>query len=159
MNKHRRNGTVTPFDIDFHPDVLAAEDIARGVCRLFGDLGLAPLLEFPLGNGRRVDVAGMGRDGRFVVAEVKASERDFRADGKWPEYLPWCDEFYFAVAGGFPLELLPDDAGVIVADAFHGAVLRPAPARRMNAARRRSQILRFGLKAARRLHAVSDPAR
>jgi len=159
MNKPQADLPLTPFDFDFHGDALAAEDIARGVCRLFSNMSYAPLTEFPLSNNRRVDVIGLAKDSRFIVAEIKASERDFRSDAKWPEYLTHCDEFYFAVAGGFPIEILPDDVGVIVADAFHGAIVRAAPKRKMNGTRRRNQVLKFAMKAARRLHGEIDPRR
>lgn len=159
MNKIDPDLIPTAFDFDFHADALSADDIARGVCRLFHNMRFSPLTEFPLSNNRRVDVIGLGKDGKFIVAEIKASERDFKADQKWPEYLPHCDEFYFAVSGGFPLELIPAEAGIIIADAFHGAIVRTAPRRKMNGTRRRNQILKFGLKAARRLHHTRDPRR
>jgi len=146
-------------DIDFHNDVLSAEDIGRGVCRLFTDMGYAPLTEFPLANNRRVDVIGLAKDNQWLIAEIKASERDFKTDSKWPEYIPYCDEFYFAVAGGFPMDLLPDNTGIIVADAFHGAVLRKAPHKKMNGNRRRSQTLHFARKAAGRWQGLIDPKR
>jgi hypothetical protein len=58
---------------------------------------------------------------------VKSSIEDFRADRKWADYGPYCDAFSFAVPPDFPREVLPEDAGLIVADGFGGAVLRPAP--------------------------------
>jgi hypothetical protein len=93
---------VLPFpndDAALSPDGLA---LARGVARLFHDLGYGALLEFPLGIGRRVDVAGIRRDGTVAIAEVKSSLADFRADKKWTDYLGFCDVFYFAVPKGFP---------------------------------------------------------
>lgn len=159
MNKTQPDLIPTAFDFDFHADVLNAEDIARGVCRLFHNMRYSLMTEFPLSNNRRVDVIGLGKAGEFIVAEIKASERDFKTDQKWPEYLTHCDEFYFAVSGGFPLELIPEDVGIIVADAFHGAIVRQAPKRKMNGTRRRNQILKFGLKAAKRLHHTRDPRR
>ena len=132
--------------------------IARGVCRALTDAGYATLTEMRLGSGRRVDVIGLDRRGRFAVVEVKASPADFRADRKWPEYRRFCDRFYFGVAGDFPLDLLPDDAGVIVADRYGGAIVRPAPAAAMIAATRRLQTLRFARFAAARLRRVEDPA-
>ncbi|MCP5366362.1 MAG: MmcB family DNA repair protein [Hyphomicrobiales bacterium] len=133
--------------------------VTRGVCRLLRDLGYSPLTEFPLKNKRRVDVIGLNRGGRFLVAEVKSSPEDLRADGKWRDYLDFCDEFYFAVPDGFPLDLLPGEGcGILVADAFQGAVLRPAPVRAMNGTRRKTQILRYARRAANRLHGVYDPA-
>jgi hypothetical protein len=146
-------------NFDFHADALEAHDITRGVCRLFTQMGYAPLTEFPLSNNRRVDVAGLAKDGAWMIAEVKASERDFRTDNKWQEYLPYCETYYFAVAGGFPMDILPDGVGIIVADAFHGAILRKSPEAKMNGNRRRTQLLRFGNLAARRLQDHNDPGR
>ena len=134
-----------------------AQRLARGVARWLRDLGYNALAEFSLGNGRRADIAGLNRKGRFVIVEIKTSEADFRADGKWPEYLDFCDQFYFAVPEGFPHELLPDGHGIIVADAFGGAVIREPEERKMNAARRNAQTRRFALAASARLRAFPDP--
>jgi hypothetical protein len=117
------------------------------------------LTEFRLGNGRRVDIAGLDRRGTFIVVEIKSSLADYRADGKWPEYLPFCDAFYFAVGADFPLTVLPADVGVIVADAYQGAVVRPSPTTPMKAARRKALTLRFARTAAARLHRRLDPSR
>ena len=136
----------------------AAAGLVRGVARLLDGLGYRVLAEFPLGNGRRVDVAGLDRRGSITVVEVKSSLADFRADGKWPEYLEFCDRFYFAVAADFPLAALPEDTGVIVADAYQGAIVRPAPPTRLNAARRKALTVRFARTAAARLHGLLDPA-
>lgn len=135
----------------------AADDITRGVVRLMNDLGFAPLLEFRLTNKRRVDVAALDRAGRFIVVEVKSSLADFRADGKWQEYLPYCDYFYFAVNPDFPRERLPDDVGLIVADPHAAAILRNADEFPMNGNRRRTQTLRFARTGANRLAGRDDP--
>jgi hypothetical protein len=135
----------------------AADDITRGVVRLMNDMGLAPLLEFRLTNRRRVDVAALDRDGKFTVIEVKSSLTDFRTDGKWHEYLPFCDFFYFAVNPDFPQEHLPDDAGLIVADPYGAEILRLAPEVAMNGNRRRTQTLRFARTGASRLAGRDDP--
>lgn len=137
----------------------AALAITRGACRLIRDMGFTPLVEFPLGTvARRVDVIGLNDKGGFVIAEVKSSLADYRADGKWPDYLPFCDAFYFAVAADFPHEVLPADVGIMVADGFGAAIRRPAPERPMNGIRRRHQTTRFARCAARRLHGLIDPA-
>lgn len=128
-----------------------ADRIARGVCRRLAEIGYRSLLEFRVGIGRRADVAALDATGRFVIVEIKSSLADFRADAKWPEYLPCCDAYYFAVADGFPQEILPAEHGLIVADEHDAVILREAPHRPMPAARRKAQILRFGLVAAARL--------
>lgn len=134
-----------------------ADDITRGVLRLMNGLGFAPLTEFKLSNSRRVDVAGLDRIGKFIVVEVKSSLADFRADNKWHEYLDFCDFFYFAVSADFPKEVLPDDCGLIIADAYEAAIIRPANEQPMNGNRRRTQTLRFARTGANRLSGLNDP--
>lgn len=137
--------------------LLRAEQIARGVCRSLGELGFATLTEFTLRSGRRVDVIGLDLNGEIAIVEVKSCLADFRSDGKWPEYLDYCDRFYFAVAADFPREVLPEDCGLMVADAYGAAILREAPLARLNGSRRRAQTLRFALAAALRLGTLTDP--
>ena len=142
------------------PDVtlpVAGDWLARGVCRAAEELGYAVLTEFPLGNGRRVDVIAMDGGGETLIVEVKSCAADFRADRKWTEYLPYCDLFYFAVPEGFPRDLLPADCGLMVADGYGAAILRPAPRLAMNATRRRALTLRLALTASQRLRRVLDP--
>ncbi len=131
--------------------------LARGVCRALSDQGLATLTEFTLITGRRVDVIGLDRAGQVTIVEVKSSLPDFRSDRKWQEYVDFCDFFFFAVPEGFPREILPDDCGLMAADAFGAVVLRESPDFRLNATRRRAQNLRFGLVAADRLTRLTDP--
>src|SRR2546423_13803453 len=84
------------------PAILNAADVARGVSRLLLAEGLSPLIEFSLPNGRRMDVAAVGSDGTIMGVEIKVSIADLSADDKWPDYLPYCDLFYFAVPPEFP---------------------------------------------------------
>ncbi len=123
-------------------------EVSRGVVRLFVDMGLSPLTEFSLVNGRRVDVAGLTARGRIVFAEVKSCRADFEADDKWREYLPFCDAFYFAVGRDFPREILPAGEGLICADAFGGAEVVRAGERPLAAARRKAVTLRCARQAA-----------
>lgn len=131
--------------------------LARGVCRLLEDLGYVSLTEFTLASGRRVDVMGLGGDGELLAVEVKSCIADFRADGKWPEYLQWCERLFFAVPADFPQEILPPDCGLIVADAWTGEVLRSPPRRSIAAARRKAVTLRFARTAGQRLGRLLDP--
>jgi hypothetical protein len=134
------------------------KEIARGVCRALAHRGFATLTEVSLANGRRADILALGRDGELVIVEVKSSVADFRSDRKWPEYRDYCDRLYFAVAEGFPLDLIPEECGLIMADPFGAAVLREAPAAPLVAARRRAVTLRFALLAATRLRRLLDPS-
>jgi hypothetical protein len=134
-----------------------AVGLARGVGRMLGHHGYSWMTEFTLRSGRRVDVIGLDAKGRIVVVEVKSSIEDFRSDLKWPEYLDFCDAFYFAVAEDFPTAILPDDTGLIVADSFTAAILREAPPLTLNASRRKALILQFAQVAGRRLVTFTDP--
>lgn len=135
---------------NFRPDE-AAEGLARGVCRLLDALGYTPICEAPLGTGRRADVLALRANGRFAIVEIKSGLADFRSDQKWPDYLAHCDRFYFAVASSFPLDVLPVETGLIVADRFGAELMREAPLVPMSASLRRRQAVRFGRIAANRL--------
>ncbi|MBY0423475.1 MAG: DNA repair putative endonuclease MmcB [Parvularculaceae bacterium] len=137
------------------PDVTAA--LTRGVARLFVDLGLTPLAEMTLANGRRADLVGLDQNGRILIAEVKSCRADFEADAKWADYLDYCDAFYFAVGADFPTDILPSEEGLIIADAFGGAVLREASERPLVAARRKAVTLRYARQAASRAHFRAEP--
>jgi hypothetical protein len=124
--------------------------VTRGAARLLADMGYAPLLEVCLPNGRRADVMALGRKGDIVIVEVKSGIEDYRVDRKWPEYAPFCDAFFFAVAPEFPQGVLPDEPGLIVADGFGGAIMRDAPVLTLAPARRKALTIAFGRLAAMR---------
>ena len=134
-----------------------AGDVARGLRRLLLAEGYSPIAEFTLGNGRRLDIAALGADGSVLGVEIKVSLADLRADDKWPDYLPYCDLFYFAVPPQFPQHTLPDRTGLMVADRYGGEVIRPAPRMALNPSRRRAVTLRFAQTAAERLTRALDP--
>ena len=100
--------------------------VTQGAARLFVSLGHAVLREVSLPHGRRADLLALGPDDSFVIVEVKSCERDFLSDAKWPEYRAFCDRLYFAVDPAFPHAMLPNETGLLVADAYGGAVLREA---------------------------------
>jgi len=133
--------------------------LARGVGRLFEHLGFDSLTEFTLSTGRRVDVVGMNSKGKITIAEIKTSVADFRTDQKWPEYMDFCDQFYFAVPLEFPVEILPKESGLILADAYGGEIIRPSTinSKPLHASRRRGLTLRFARVAAKRLRRWEDP--
>ena len=131
--------------------------LARGVCRAFDQLGYVSLTEFPLANGQRADILALGRTGDLVVVEIKSSVADFRADRKWTGYREFADRLYFAVPNDFPAILIPEECGLLVADAFGAAVLRQGITTALPAARRRALTLRFARVGAARLRRHLDP--
>jgi hypothetical protein len=134
-----------------------ALEIARGVCRHFRNLGFATVTELTFADGRRADVVALSAKGSLWIVEVKSSLEDFRSDAKWPDYRQWCDRLYFAVLPDFPREVLPDDAGIIVADRYGAEILREAPETPLAGARRKAVTLRFAQVAALRLQMLWDP--
>jgi hypothetical protein len=78
------------------------------------------------------------------------------------DYLDYCDRFFWAVPPSLASILdgddyLPGQAGLIVADRYDAAVVRDAAHRPLAPARRKSELLRFARRAARRLSAQIDP--
>jgi len=132
--------------------------IRRAAARLCAQLGWAAIPEMPLPNGRRADLLALRPDGGFVCIEVKSGPRDFLTDQKWPEYRACCDSLFFAVDADFPPALLPDDTGLIVAEAGLADILREAPCHLLAPSRRRALLHRFAMLAALRLAAIEDPA-
>jgi hypothetical protein len=142
---------MRPEDNFMKTPALRAQGIARGVLRLLQAHDFSGLQEMSLGNGRRADIVALGRDGEIRIIEIKSSVADFRSDSKWPDYQPFCDRMYFAVAEEFPQALIPADTGLIVADPYGGAIIREAPEQKLAAARRKAICLRFARLAASRL--------
>ena len=134
-----------------------AAGIQRGVRRLFAQLGHVTIPELSLANGRRADVMALCPKGFLTIVEIKSCIADFRADQKWPDYEDFCDRFYFAVPDTLPQEILPEDRGLIVADAFGAAILRESCHRPLSGARRKAVTLRFAHAAAGMLHSLADP--
>jgi len=131
--------------------------LARGICRALEQLGYASLVEFPLINGRRADILGLGKAGDLLIVEIKSSVADFRADHKWASYRDFADRLYFGVPDHFPQGLIPEECGLMVADPFGAALLRDGHTTPLNPSRRRALTLRFARIAAARLYRCLDP--
>jgi len=137
--------------------------VARGICRLFARNDIWCLPEMPLRCGRRADLMGIDAKGRIVIVEIKVSRADLLGDAKWPDYLDYCDRFYW----GLPPELdrapldgetfLPQACGVIVADGYDAEIVRPAPELPLAAARRKAEIERLARASLRRQVVGGDP--
>jgi hypothetical protein len=142
---------------------LAAQDVARGVTRLFFRQDMLAICEVPLPNGRRADMMAIDAKGVLTIVEIKVSRADLLGDGKWRDYLDYCDHFYWAVPRGFALDPFETSAfepglcGLIVADRYDAAVLRGAQERKLSPARRKAETLRFARRAALRLTGTLDP--
>jgi hypothetical protein len=134
-----------------------AATVQRGVGRLLRSYGMAIVSELGLGNGRRADVVGLNTEGEVWIVEIKSSIEDFRVDRKWPEYRSSCDRLFFATHADVPQTVFPEDAGLILADAFGGEFLRNAPVHRMPSTQRRKMLVRFAQAAALKLHNLIDP--
>jgi len=153
---------VSPLDCFTDAPPLAA-DVARGVSRLLFRADTMTLCEVPLGNGRRADLMAIDAKGCVIIVEIKVSRADLLGDAKWPDYLDYCDRYYWAVPARFdctPFEreaLRPDIAGLIVADRYDAVIVREAAVRPLAAPRRKAETLRFARRAARRTMAALDP--
>ncbi len=135
----------------------AALGIARGVRRLLRARGFSTVTELPLLDGRRADVVALNSEGALLIVEIKSSVADFRADHKWRDYASHCDRLYFAISTQIPAEIMPEDAGLMIADAYGAEILREPRPRVIAPATRRAVLLRFAQAAADRLHRLADP--
>ena len=146
---------------------IVASHVVRGVTRLLRRGDVACLAEVPLGCNRRADIMGIDAAGRITIVEIKVSLADLRGDRKWPEYLGYCDRFFWAVPAGFDLapfaqaQLAPEITGLIIADRFDAEEVRPAPwhptGTPMSTPRRKAETLAFARRAAARMMAIADP--
>jgi hypothetical protein len=137
------------------PEITQA--VTRGAMRCLRALGYSVLAEVILASGRRADILALAPNGRLLIVEVKSGIEDWRADAKWGDYAEYCDALAFAVSADFPSQILPDDLGLIVADAYGGAVIREPVETPLAPARRRAMLLRFAALAADRLQGMIDP--
>jgi len=131
--------------------------VQRGVCRLLRAAGFATLPEFTLVTGRRADVIAVNEGGAIWIVEIKSCLDDFRCDGKWPEYREFCDQLFFAIPAAMNPEVIPADAGLIVADSWGADILRHPGETPLHPSRRRALTLLFARSAALRLHGLYDP--
>lgn len=131
--------------------------LQRGVSRHLASHGFSCVEELVPTRGLRVDVMALGPKGEIWVVECKSSRVDFTSDSKWQGYLEWADRFFFAVDEYFPTELLPEDQGLIIGDAYTAEIVRMAPEVKLAAARRKVMVQKFATTAARRLQVLRDP--
>jgi hypothetical protein len=135
-----------------------ANEVARGVSRLLLEEGWSPILEFTLPNGRRLDVAAIGPGGEMLGVEIKVALADLKGDAKWPDYLDYCDLFYFAIPPDFPEEHVPQETGLIVADRYGGSIVKDAQPQALHPSRRKAVTLSFARVSAERLARHLDAA-
>jgi hypothetical protein len=137
--------------------------VARGICRLFARNDVWCLSEMPLRNGRRADLMGIDAKGQVLIVEIKTARADLLGDAKWPDYLDFCDRFYWGVSPELDraclegVDFRPDCCGVIVADGYDAEIVRPAPSRPLAAARRKVEVERLARAALRRQLVALDP--
>jgi hypothetical protein len=137
--------------------VMPGQRLARGVCRALRAMDFVTVEELVPTAGLRVDVMALGPRGEVWVVECKSGRADFATDRKWHHYLDWCDRFFWAVDAEFPVEVLPEGTGLILADAYDAEILRMGPEATLAPARRKVMVQKFARHAALRLQALRDP--
>jgi hypothetical protein len=145
------------------PPAPVAGDVARGILRLFARNDIWCLSEVPLASGRRADLMGLDARGQVVIVEIKITRADLLGDTKWPDYLEFCDRFFWGVPPGLDRRLLesaaflPATCGLIVADGYDAEILRPAALKPLAAARRKALLEQLARIAMRRHTMLIDP--
>lgn len=154
-NRARNHDAVIAFDRRQSP---VAAELQRGVCRALRALGHSVVTELALANGRRADVVALSNGGDVLIVEIKSCLLDYQTDGKWQDYLDFCDRLYFAVNADFPCDVIPVEAGLILADRYGAELVREPTEERLSAARRKAMMLCFARAAALRLQLHLDPS-
>jgi hypothetical protein len=140
-----------------------AQDVLRGLSRLFYRLNAPLIPEYSLPNGRRADAIAISADGMLTIIEIKVSRADLHGDAKWPDYLDYCDQFYWALPPGLDASLLdsapylPDRVGLILADRYDAQIMRPAARVPIAPARRKAEMQRIARLALMRMMVAADP--
>jgi len=138
-----------------------AAAVARGVARLFSRHDIMVMPEVCLPNKRRADLMGVDAKGQIIIVEIKVVRGDLLGDGKWIEYLDYCDRFYWALPGGFdhtPLdwpEFMPERTGLILADAYDAEMVRSAATHALAPSRRKTETTRLARRSMQRLSEVN----
>lgn len=128
--------------------------VRRGVQILLNEMGHSLLPELTLPNGRRVDLISLTPKGEVWIIEIKTSIEDFKVDKKWPQYRDFSDRLFFATHEGVPLDIFPEDCGLILSDGYGAHQLREAPESKLPPATRKAITLNFARTAAQRLLAA-----
>lgn len=147
-----------PFMTDTQLDPTPGQLLARGTCRhLRRAFHFTCIEELTLASGLRVDVLAIGPKGEIWIVECKSGLADYRADGKWQGYLEYCDRYFWAVDAEFPVEVLPEATGLILADGYDAELVRMGPEAKLAGARRKALTLRAARTAMTRLQGWRDP--
>jgi hypothetical protein len=125
--------------------------VRRGVQRLLTAMGAHVMPELSLATGRRADLVALTRQGDIWIVEIKSSIEDFRVDRKWPEYRLHCDRLFFATHAQVPLDIFPEECGLMLSDGYGAHMLREAPEHRLPPSTRKSVTQAFARTAAQRL--------
>jgi hypothetical protein len=125
--------------------------VRRGLQILLDEMRHATLPELVLANGRRADLVTVSEKGEIWIIEIKTSVEDFRVDCKWPDYRAYCDRLFFATHREVPLDIFPEECGLLLSDGYGAHLMRDAPDHRLAPATRKSLMLNFSRAAARRL--------
>jgi hypothetical protein len=128
--------------------------VRKGVQILLHEMRHATIPELTLASGRRADLASITPKGEIWIIEIKTSVEDFRVDRKWPDYRDFCDRLLFATHKDVPLDIFPEECGLVLSDGYGAHILREAPEHRLSAASRKAMTLCFARAAGQRLLAA-----
>jgi hypothetical protein len=128
--------------------------VRKGVQILLHEMRHAILPELTLSNGRRADLVSITPKGEIWIIEIKTSVEDFRVDRKWPQYRDFCDRLLFATHKDVPLDIFPEECGLMLSDGYGAHILREAAEHKLSASARKAMTLSFARVAGQRLLAA-----
>lgn len=112
-------------------------DLVRALHSRHSQMGDVCLTEVSLGSsGKRADFYALRASWSNSLPtcyEIKVTKQDFKRDTKWPNYLPYCERFYFACPTGLiSPERVSKEAGLVwVDDRGIVSIIKNSPNRQM----------------------------
>uniref|UniRef100_A0A6H1ZRF9 Putative DNA repair protein n=1 Tax=viral metagenome TaxID=1070528 RepID=A0A6H1ZRF9_9ZZZZ len=105
------NNRITASDLT---TLLISKYSEKYVCVPECNIGSATMMR----QHRIIDLWAMAKSWakpKVIAFEIKVNRQDFLRDDKWPDYLPYCNEFYFvAPTGIIDRDEVPGDAGLLI---------------------------------------------
>ena len=80
--------------------------------------GYSPIQQLSFPNGQRLGVAAIGPGGQILEVKIQVALANLCGNGKWPDYLDYCDLFYFAMPPNLPHAHVPHETGLIMPTAM-----------------------------------------
>lgn len=110
IEKIKKNISRTYMKVADIPEFISAEHLklhkklqSKALKWLFKH-GYTTVGDYPLPNGKKVDIFAYNASGELIIIDVKVSKSDIWTDKKWTNALAFCHDYYFLTPADFAEE-------------------------------------------------------